>query len=334
MYCIAQTHRNLDRSKQPRPAGSNRVTFRTCSRPIRSPRVQRCQSQHGFQIPNYSFSFLPLIVSQFSSSLIQLQHPSNGTMGTNLAELRQLKAPQGIQKEKQKQKQKHTQTQKHRSGPSWTLKNTACQACHARKKRCVTAPTYHRCTYCYKEGQKCLPWERRARYGSVSILKDKASELMMLMYPVFLCRDTQNQSDNDSNDPRRHGFDLPLPHGIDHEVPRWSAVYSLFSEVLRLLPSDETEIASDSNPVSPAEKECDGDMEDSGHRHSTPSHGGGSSSKNTRIGKGNGIGSEIHDQPNSDPSQGAVTNEEGRLSGSGSIAPGLCLGELDALLRF
>jgi hypothetical protein len=30
---------------------------------------------------------------------------------------------------------------------------------------------------------------------------------------------------------------IPLPQGIDHEVPRWSAVYSIYSEMRRLLPS-------------------------------------------------------------------------------------------------
>lgn len=169
----------------------------------------------------------------------------------------------------------------------------------------------------------------------MSLLRYKANWIDDVdLFPVFLCRDTQNQSDNDFNDTPRHGFDLPLPHGIDHEVPRWSAVYSLFSEMLRLLPSDETEIASDSNPGSPAQDESDADMEDSGHRHSTPAQGGGSSSRNARPGKGNGTDSEIHDPPNSDPSKSAVTNEEGRLSSSGNMAPGLCLWELDALLRF
>lgn len=31
-------------------------------------------------------------------------------------------------------------------------------------------------------------------------------------------------------------LDLPLPQGIDHEVPRWSALYSGYSEICRLLP--------------------------------------------------------------------------------------------------
>ena len=34
-------------------------------------------------------------------------------------------------------------------------------------------------------------------------------------------------------------MNLRLPHGIDHEVPRWAAVYSMFSEVLRLIPPEE-----------------------------------------------------------------------------------------------
>lgn len=45
---------------------------------------------------------------------------------------------------------------------------------------------------------------------------------------------------------RRHlKYELPLPHGIDHEVPRWSAIYSMFSEVMRIIPPERIKSKSD-----------------------------------------------------------------------------------------
>ncbi|KAB8218896.1 hypothetical protein BDV33DRAFT_204942 [Aspergillus novoparasiticus] len=45
-------------------------------------------------------------------------------------------------------------------------------------------------------------------------------------------------SDNQHQQTPSYKFDSPLPPGIDHEIPlpRWSAVYPLFSEVMRLIP--------------------------------------------------------------------------------------------------
>lgn len=63
-------------------------------------------------------------------------------------ELRKLKGPQGVQKA----------TASHQD------KKTACQACHERKKRCISVPSHHRCKYCSQENQACLPRERISRY--------------------------------------------------------------------------------------------------------------------------------------------------------------------------
>lgn len=89
----------------------------------------------------------------------------------------------------------------------------ACQPSYARKKRCVTNPSHHECTYSFREGQRCVPKERPAR-------------------PV---RKFTPESSSEQSRPK---YDLPLPRGIDHEVPRWSAMYSMFSEVLSLIPPD------------------------------------------------------------------------------------------------
>jgi hypothetical protein len=40
------------------------------------------------------------------------------------------------------------------------------------------------------------------------------------------------------SEPSRPKYNLPLPQGIDHEVPRWSAIYSMYSEALRLIPPE------------------------------------------------------------------------------------------------
>ncbi|CAG7947730.1 unnamed protein product [Penicillium nalgiovense] len=45
---------------------------------------------------------------------------------------------------------------------------------------------------------------------------------------------TQKAASNYENQFQVNGF---LPKGIDHEIPRWSAVYSSYSEMRRLLPS-------------------------------------------------------------------------------------------------
>lgn len=44
-----------------------------------------------------------------------------------------------------------------------TPRNTACQACHARKKRCITSPPHYRCAHCRQQGRKCVP-RASARY--------------------------------------------------------------------------------------------------------------------------------------------------------------------------
>lgn len=75
-------------------------------------------------------------------------------MATPHPQLRQLRDPQGVQK--------NTTTTNTGVGVP-TPRNTACQGCHARKKRCVTAPTQYRCANCCREGRNCVPRET-ARY--------------------------------------------------------------------------------------------------------------------------------------------------------------------------
>jgi hypothetical protein len=52
--------------------------------------------------------------------------------------------------------------------------------------------------------------------------------------------------------------EIPLPPGIDHEIPRWSAMYSFYSEMQRLLPSPSLspspEIEDDTPPRTSNEK--------------------------------------------------------------------------------
>lgn len=59
------------------------------------------------------------------------------------------------------------------------------------------------------------------------------------MNRTSIYRPTRKYRSESPSEPPRPKYDLPLPHGIDHEVPRWSAMYSMFSEALRLIPPEE-----------------------------------------------------------------------------------------------
>lgn len=86
----------------------------------------------------------------FNSKLqLQLQY---STMETTRKELRTLTIPHGVHK-----------SSNNCNSPSRNAAFQACQACYARKKRCVTSPSHHQCTYCFREGQRCLPRERPVR---------------------------------------------------------------------------------------------------------------------------------------------------------------------------
>ncbi|KAJ5399232.1 hypothetical protein N7465_009721 [Penicillium sp. CMV-2018d] len=95
----------------------------------------------------------------------------------------------------------------------------ACTACHARKKRCDISPPYHQCTHCRKEDQCCIPRD--------SIDRPTRPRMSNRNH-------NSQQASNNGNQFNVNGF---LPRGIDHEIPRWSAVYSSYSELRRLLPS-------------------------------------------------------------------------------------------------
>ncbi|KOS39873.1 hypothetical protein ACN38_g9274 [Penicillium nordicum] len=117
---------------------------------------------------------------------------------------------------------------RHIQSPSGITKNKkgrqpgkiACTACHARKKRCDISPPYHQCTHCRKEDQCCIPRD--------SIDRPPRRRMSNRNH------NSQKASNNHENQSHVNGF---LPMGIDHEIPRWSAVYSFYSEMRRLLPS-------------------------------------------------------------------------------------------------
>lgn len=73
-------------------------------------------------------------------------------MATHPPQLRQLLDPQS------------QSVQKNPSARHPTPRKTACQGCHARKKRCITAPTQYRCANCSREGRNCVPRKTSARY--------------------------------------------------------------------------------------------------------------------------------------------------------------------------
>ncbi|KAJ5616347.1 hypothetical protein N7537_001461 [Penicillium hordei] len=104
----------------------------------------------------------------------------------------------------------------------------ACAACHARKKRCDISPPYHQCTHCRKEDQCCVPRDPIDSKTYKPLGRPTRRRMSNRNH------NSQQASDNHENQFHVNGF---LPRGIDHEIPRWSAVYSSYSEMRRLLPS-------------------------------------------------------------------------------------------------
>lgn len=56
---------------------------------------------------------------------------------------------------------------------------------------------------------------------------------------VFSSVETEVRPRKSTSDIPLNAFNLRMPQGIDHEIPRWSAAYSMFTEVLKLIPPEE-----------------------------------------------------------------------------------------------
>lgn len=136
----------------------------------------------------------------------------------------------------------------------------------------------------------------------------------------------------------RPKYDLPLPHGIDHEVPRWSAVYSMFSEALRLLPPEGN------RPNDERKRAVSTERDQSSNRKRTCSISNNPLNLDPRAGE---IKQESHESSftahetdgtilPSDvvPSMQAATPREEARSIPRNTGAGIFFGELDALLRF
>lgn len=129
---------------------------------------------------------------------------------------------------------KSTNRQGRRPGKS------ACTACHSRKKRCDAAPPHYQCSFCTKEGQLCIPRDPVDRYVPTE-MRLLHSNVLMHRRPARhrIPNRTSNAKINLAttiNKQQEKEKDTSLPPGIDHEIPRWSAMYSFFSEMQRLLP--------------------------------------------------------------------------------------------------
>ncbi|KAE8333008.1 hypothetical protein BDV39DRAFT_166158 [Aspergillus sergii] len=113
---------------------------------------------------------------------------------------RKLNDPQGVQKSI--------------ASHNRVTRTMACQSCHIRKKRCVYVAQHRRCTNCFQEDQPCVP---RGHF----------------------VRAIEEEPEDPISEASHSTFNLPLPRGIDHEVPRWAAVYSMVQEVLHFLPPED-----------------------------------------------------------------------------------------------
>jgi hypothetical protein len=114
----------------------------------------------------------------------------------------------------------------------------ACTACHARKKRCDIVPPYNQCTHCRKENQCCIPRDSIDRYVKRRKRTDTSKSYKAILRPIRpqmpnRSHNIQKAASNYEDQFQVNGF---LPKELDHEIPRWSAVYSAYSEMRRLLP--------------------------------------------------------------------------------------------------
>ena len=142
-------------------------------------KLQMAQSQINTRLDSDFGSFHLSHPPTFNSKLqLQLQY---STMETTRKELRTLTIPHGVHKPSNNCKP-----------PSRNAAFQACQACYARKKRCVTSPSHHQCTYCFREGQRCLPRERPVRYGFCFFLTLSGRNRMLIFKShVVLQTDTK-----------------------------------------------------------------------------------------------------------------------------------------------
>lgn len=132
---------------------------------------------------------------------------------------------------------KSTNRQGRRPGKS------ACTACHSRKKRCDAAPPHYQCSFCTKEGQLCIPRDPAERYDSHAPQATRTS-ILMHRRPARHRIPARNSNANPKTTTnatnctinKQKEKETSLPPGIDHEIPRWSAMYSFYSEMQRLLP--------------------------------------------------------------------------------------------------
>ncbi|KAB8219543.1 hypothetical protein BDV33DRAFT_173535 [Aspergillus novoparasiticus] len=212
---------------------------------------------------------------------------------------RKLNGPQGVQKSI--------------AGHNRLTPTIACQSCHTRKKRCVYVARNCRCTNCFQEEQPCLPRGHVAR-----AIEEEPEDLLP--------------------ETSHHTFNLPLPRGIDHEVPRWAAVYSMVQEVLHFLPPEDIISDQHDDIKVPENDETNLDVEDPERSASHPS----SSYIVKAQGDAEDTASAIEDEPElSLYRMSAAThwndyavNESFEIMATGNSNEGLDLDDIDALLRF
>ncbi|KAJ5396493.1 hypothetical protein N7509_004606 [Penicillium cosmopolitanum] len=221
-------------------------------------------------------------------------------METTPRELRKLKGPQGVQKSTASHSHSHNQD-----------KRMACQACYERKKRCIPAPPYHRCKYCCQENQRCVPRERVNRAVDEGEVKTRKNQI---------------QNTLDSQFPR-NAYNLPLPRGIDHEIPRWAAVYSMFAEVMNLIPPEEEDDDDDDD----ASTENSNTEEDSS---TTGDQGDNNAVDSAAPEILNALGLPAQNMATGRSCDFSPLDKDFQIPASGHFHEGFTMYDMDALLRF
>ncbi|KAJ5432528.1 uncharacterized protein N7458_011684 [Penicillium daleae] len=132
----------------------------------------------------------------------------------------------------------------------------------------------------------------------------------------------------------RPKYNLPLPQGIDHEVPRWSAMYSMFTEALRLIPPEGFQMNDTRKRAVSMEREQSPDRKKSCSVSNNSSDPDARASKVKRESIITTIESAISSYDTLSSIKPTTPQDEIKSIAPRNAGAGIFFGELDALLRF
>ncbi|KAJ5233897.1 uncharacterized protein N7469_005663 [Penicillium citrinum] len=133
-----------------------------------------------------------------------------------------------------------------------------------------------------------------------------------------------------------NAFNLRMPRGIDHEVPRWSAAYSMFTEVLKLIPPEEYSPTQQDDATSSEEENNQQGRTDSDRIRSDQPVSSESKEQDTMVDSSTATDEScgLHSPERTRSSHISPLDKEFHLSSSKHFHEGFTMYDMDALLRF